>query len=266
MNNLKSIEMNVLIIEDEKPAVEKLEEMLRTYDPEIEVTGRCSTVEQAVNWLENNHHKADLLFIDIQLTDGVSFEIFERTEVNIPVIFITAYNEYAIQAFKLNTIDYLLKPLNYDNLYRSMEKIKVLRENLPANKERIQYDELSRMLLQMNKSYKTRFLVKVGDHIRSVKTSNIALFYAEGRTVFLLTNKQNKYIVDYKLEELEGQLNPEMFFRTNRSFIVNINAISDVVVYSNSRLKIELNQTFEKEILVSREKVSILKTWFEGSK
>ncbi|MEZ5198181.1 MAG: LytTR family DNA-binding domain-containing protein [Bacteroidales bacterium] len=258
--------MNVLIIEDEKPAVEKLEKMLLTYDPEIKITGRCSSVEQVINWLENANNQADLLFVDIQLTDGLSFEIFERTEVNIPVIFITAYNEYAIKAFKLNTIDYLLKPLNYDDLYRSMEKIKVLRENLPANKERIQYDELSRMLLQMNKTYKTRFLVKVGDHIRSVQTSNISLFYAEGRTVFLLTNKQNKYIVDFRMEDLENQLDPEMFFRTNRSYIVNINAISDVVIYSNSRLKIELNQPFEKEIIVSREKVNLLKTWFEGSR
>ena len=186
--------MKVLIVEDEKPAVEKLNQMLRKYDHEIEITGVCNSVDQTVKWLNDTENHADLLFLDIQLTDGLSFEIFERTEVNIPVIFITAYNEYAIQAFKVNSIDYLLKPLNYDDLYRSMEKIKVLRENLPANKERIQYDELSRVLLQMNKSYKTRFLVKIGDHIRSVKAENIDLFYAEGRIVFTLTNKQNKYI------------------------------------------------------------------------
>jgi len=256
--------MKVLIVEDEKPAVEKLEQMLRKYDPEIEIIGVCASVDQTVKWLNNQKNKADLLFLDIQLTDGISFEIFERTEVNTPVIFITAYNEYAIQAFKVNSIDYLLKPLNYDDLYHSMEKIKVLRENLPANKERIKYDELSSVLLQMNKSYKTRFLVKVGDHIRSVKAENIDLFYAEGRTVFILTNKQNKYIIDYKLEQLESSLDPDMFFRPNRSFIININAISDVVVYSNSRLKIELNRKFEKEIIVSRDKVAQLKTWFEG--
>ena len=256
--------MKILIIEDEKPAIEKLEAMLKKYDPEIEITGICTSVEQTVKWLRNPENQIDLLFMDIQLTDGLSFEIFEKTEVNTPVIFITAYNEYAIQAFKVNSIDYLLKPLNYDDLYRSMEKIKLLRENLPANKERIQYDELSRVLLQMNKSYKTRFLVKVGDHIRSVKAENIELFYAEGRTVYILTKKQNKYIIDFKLEELETNLDPNMFFRANRSFIVNINAISDVVIYSNSRLKIELNREFEKEIIVSREKVAQLKIWFEG--
>jgi len=256
--------MKVLIIEDEKPAIEKLETMLRKYDPEIEITGICTSVEQTIKWINNPENLADLLFVDIQLTDGLSFEIFERTEINTPIIFITAYNEYAIQAFKVNSIDYLLKPLNYDDLYRGLEKIKLLRENLPANKERIKYDELSRVLLQMNKSYKTRFLVKVGDHIRSVKAENIELFYAEGRTVFIITKKQNKYIIDFKLEELEAKLDPNMFFRVNRSFIVNINAISDVVVYSNSRLKIELNMEFEKEIIVSREKVAQLKVWFEG--
>lgn len=258
--------MKILIVEDEKPAIEKLEHLLLKYDEEIEIVGKCQSVEQTINWINDEKYSADLMFLDIQLTDGLSFEIFERTNVNTPVIFITAYNEYALQAFKVNSIDYLLKPLNYDDLYNSMEKIKVLRENLPANKERIHYDELSRVILQMNKSYKNRFLVKVGDHIKSIKADNISLFYAEGRTVFILTNKLNKYIIDYTLEELEKNLDPDMFFRPNRSFIVNINAIKDVVVYSNSRLMIILNDNFEKEIIVSRDKVVQLKTWFEGLK
>ena len=256
--------MKVLIIEDEKPAIEKLEKMLNKYDPEIEIVGVCTSIDQTVKWLNDSNNRADLFFMDIRLTDGLSFEIFEKTEIKTPVIFITAYNDYAIRAFKVNSIDYLLKPLNYEDLYRSMEKIKLLRENLPANKERMQYNELSKVLLQMNKSYKTRFMVKIGDHIRSVKAANIDLFYAEGRIVYILTNKQNKYIIDFKLEELEQSLDPNLFFRTNRSSIVNINAISDVVVYSNSRLKIELNMEFEKEIIVSREKVAQLKIWFEG--
>lgn len=258
--------MKILIVEDEKPAIDKLEHLLLKYDEEIEIVGICKSVEQTVSWINNRNNHADLIFLDIQLTDGLSFEIFEHTEVNTPVIFITAYNEYALQAFKVNSIDYLLKPLNYDDLYKSMEKIKVLRENLPANKERIQYDELSRVLLQMNKTYKTRFLVKVGDHIKSIKAENISLFYAEGRTVFIITHKQNKYIIDYTLEELDKNLDPDMFFRVNRTFIVNINAIKDVVVYSNSRLMILLNEEFEKEIIVSRDKVVQLKTWFEGLK
>lgn len=256
--------MKVVIIEDEKPAVEKLENFLNRYDPEIEIAGKLTSVDQTVKWLSDPSNQADLLFMDIMLTDGMSFDIFERMDVSTPIIFITAYNEFAVQAFKVNSIDYLLKPLNYNDLYRSMEKIKVLRENLPANKERIHYDELSRVLLQMNRSYKTRFMVKVGDHIRSVKTENIALFYAEGRTVYIVTNKQKQYIVDFKLESLESNLDPDQFFRTNRSFIVNINAIQDVVVYSNSRLKIVVNIDFDKEIIVSREKVGQMKEWLEG--
>lgn len=258
--------MKVVIIEDEKPAIVKLEKMLQEYDDEIQVIGRLGSVEGSVKWIRESGQEADLFFMDIRLTDGVSFDIFNHVEINKPVIFITAYNEYAIQAFKVNSIDYLLKPLSYEDLYRSMEKIKTLRENLPANNERIQYDELSRMLLQLNKNFKTRFMVKVGEHIKSVKVENISLFYAEGRTVFIITQKQNKYIIDYTLEELVKMLDPDLFFRPNRSFILNINTIKDVVVYSNSRLLVLLNFDFEKEIIVSRDKVAQLKTWFEGSK
>ncbi|MCB0821254.1 MAG: response regulator transcription factor [Bacteroidales bacterium] len=257
--------MKVIIIEDEKPAVEKLEMMLKEYDPEIEVLAKFGSVIQTVDWIKNSAEEADLFFMDILLTDGQSFDIFEQVEINKPVIFITAYNEYAIKAFKVNSIDYLLKPLNYEDLYKSLEKIKVLRENLPANKERIRYEELSRALMNMNRSYKNRFMVKVGEHIRSVKTENISLFYADGRTVYLITQKQHKYIVDYTLEDLVKTLDPDMFFRVNRTYIVNINAIQDVVVYSNSRLLIELNFDFENEIIVSRDRVAQLKTWFEGA-
>lgn len=256
--------MKVVIIEDEKPAADKLSQLLTEYDPDTQLLAVLQSVEQSVRWIRENEDEPDLYFLDIQLTDGSSFEIFEEITINKPVIFVTAYNEYAIQAFRLNSIDYLLKPLNYKDLYRALEKIKTLRENLPANREKQQYDELSRVLLEMNKSYKTRFLVKVGDHLRSVKTENIQLFYAEGRTVYILTTKKNKYIIDYTLEELMNHLDPNMFFRPNRSFILNINAIKDVVVYSNSRLLIELNFPFDKEIIVSRDRVAQLKTWFEG--
>jgi two-component system, LytTR family, response regulator len=258
--------MKVLIVEDELPAAEKLRLMLEQYDPDIEIAGICTSVTETVAWLGNTQNQADLLFLDIQLSDGTSFDIFDKVEVNKPVIFITAYNEYAIKAFKVNSIDYLLKPLIYDDLHRSLEKMKVLRENLPPVPERFQYDEISRLLLQMNRSYKNRFMVKVGDHFRSVRSDNIALFYAEGRTVFLITNRQNKYTVDFTLEQLESVLDPDMFFRPNRTYIINIGAIRDVVMYSNSRLLIQLNQDHEGEIIVSREKVAPLKVWFEGQK
>ncbi len=256
--------MKVLIVEDETPAAEKLERLIKQYDPDIQICGRFDTIEKTVSWLEDINNTVDLIFLDIQLADGISFDIFRRTQVNSPVIFTTAYNEYAIDAFKVNSIDYLLKPISYEDLYRSMTKLESLRESLPTVKHRIQFEELSQALSHLQKNYKTRFMVKVGDHIRSVTSNNISLFFAEGRTVFMLTNQGKRFVIDYKLEELESLLEPERFFRVSRSFIVNINAVTDVIMYSNSRLKVRLDQEFEKEIIVSREKVSQFKTWFDG--
>ena len=254
--------MRVIIIEDERPAVEKLVQMLNRYDPNIEILARLATVKQSVAWLKEFSSQVDLIFMDIKLTDGMSFDIFKQIEVTVPIIFITAYNEYAIQAFKVNSIDYLLKPLNYDELKNSLDKIESLRKTLSSTDDNTQYKELNQVLKQLNHSYKSRFMVKVGEHIRSVKSENIMLFYAEGRTVFIITNQLKKYIIDFKLESLEFRLDPDMFFRPNRSFILNINSIDDVLVYSNSRLKVLLNFDFDKEIIVSREKVGALKEWF----
>jgi len=256
------LRMKVLIIEDEKPAVKKLELMLKSYDKQIEVLARLVTVKQSVEWLKEFSDRIDLIFMDIKLSDGLSFDIFKHVKVTVPIIFITAYNEYAIQAFKVNSIDYLLKPLNYEELSNSLKKNESLRKTPSPAIEHIQYKELNKVLKQLNRSYKSRFMVKIGEHIRSVKSEHILLFYAEGRTVFIVTNKLKKYIIDFKLESLESSLDPEMFFRANRSFILNINAIDNVLVYSNSRLKVLLNFDFDKEIIVSREKVGALKEWF----
>lgn len=255
--------MKVVIIEDEIPAAVKLENLLKEYDKDIEIVAKLISVKDSAAWIRNNGDIADLYFMDVRLTDGLSFDIFNEVQINKPVIFITAYNEYALQAFKVNSIDYLLKPLSYKELYRSLEKMTSLRENLLSH-ENFSYGEISRMLVKLQKKHKNRFLIKVGDHIKSVKTENILLFYADGRTVYIKTKKNNQYIIDYTLEELVKQLDPEMFFRVNRSYIININAIEDVVVYSNSRLLIKPNFIFDNEIIVSRDKVSQLKTWFEG--
>ena len=255
--------MKVVIIEDEQPAVLKLESMLQDYDQSFEVIAKLKSVKDSIAWISENSALVDLYFMDVRLQDGLSFDIFKKVSLNKPIIFITAYNEYAIDAFKVNSIDYLLKPLSFTDLSASLQKINSLRDNLP-NDEKLKYDELAIMLEQMQKRYKTRFLTRVGDHIKSVKTENILLFYAEGRTVYIVTSKGDRYIIDYTLEELMKQVNPEMFFRANRSFIVNINAIEDVLVYSSSRLSIKLNFKFDKEIIVSREKTGMLKSWFEG--
>ncbi len=256
--------MNVLIVEDERPAAEKLELLIKRYDSSIVVADRIDNISQTVKWLQNEANAVDLIFMDIQLADGLSLEIFERVEVLTPVIFITAYQEYAIEAFKVNSIDYLLKPVTYDALHKSLEKIKTLKANLPDAKSQLQIEELSQALAQFQKNYKTRFMVKVGEHIRSIKSEEILFLYADGRVVYIVTDAQKKYIIDYKLEDLEDLLDPNLFFRVNRSHILNINGIADVIVYSNSRLKIVPKFKFDSEIIVAREKVARLKYWFNG--
>jgi len=257
--------MRVLIIEDEKPAAQNLIRLLQRYDGNIEVVDVLSSIASSVEWFLNPLNSVDLVFMDIHLSDGLSFEIFNKTQLNLPVIFTTAYNEYAIQAFKVNSIDYLLKPLDYDDLFRSMEKLESLRQNLSSASQRIKLEELNEALLHYRKTYKERFMVKLGERIKSVTSDKIVLFYAEGRTAFILTSKGNRYIIDYKLEDLEEMLNPGIFYRISRSFIVNINHIQDVLVHSNSRLKIQFEQDFDREVIVSREKVSHFKNWFSGS-
>ncbi len=252
--------MKVLIIEDETPAAEKLERYLKRYDPNVEVLSKISSVGDSVNWFNHEHTEVDLIFMDIQLTDGKSFEIFEKANVDKPIIFTTAFDEYALEAFKVNSIDYLLKPITFSDLEKALSKFENLKESL--SKDSTQPNLYEALAQLQNKSYKTRFMVKLGEHIRSIPTENIAFFYAEGRDVYLVTDEKRKFIIDYKLEQLEGLLDPKLFNRLNRSFILNINGIKDVVMYSNSRLKIFLHFDFDKEIIVSREKVSPFKEWF----
>jgi DNA-binding LytR/AlgR family response regulator len=255
--------MNVLIIEDEVPAAEKLERYLLKYDSATAIAARLNSVADAVAWLRNHQEQVDLIFMDIQLMDGLSFQIFQQVQVRKPVIFITAFNEFALDAFKVNSIDYLLKPITFTDLSNSLKKLESLREQLQWN------DSKTRQLSDVfnstkTKDYKTRFMVKLGDHIRSITTDQISLFYADGRDVYLVTTQNRKFIVDYTLETLEDLLDPAVFYRVNRTFILNIHAIKDVMMYSNSRLKISLTQEFDKEIIVSREKVNPFKEWFDG--
>jgi DNA-binding LytR/AlgR family response regulator len=256
--------MKVLIIEDEKPAAEQLKRHLKRFDPDIEIVDVLDSIDKSIDWFRESKNMANLVLMDIHLVDGLSFEIFNHVTVNQPVIFTTAYNEYAIQAFKVNSIDYILKPVTYDALYDSLIKLEKMRENLPSSKQRLEMEELSEVLSQLQNRFKTRFMVKVGDHIRSITTDKIIMFFAEDRFVYIFTNDNRKLIVDYRLEEIDEMLNPAEFFRANRSFIININSIKDVIVYSNSRLKIVLNIDFEKEIIVSRERVIQFKNWFNG--
>jgi DNA-binding LytR/AlgR family response regulator len=252
--------MRAVIIEDEDLAAEKLERYVKKFDPTIEIVSQQISIEGSVAWFQNHSDAYDVVFMDIQLTDGLSFEIFHQVKINKPVIFTTAFDEYAIDAFKVNSIDYILKPITFTDVSKAMNKLKSM-QNLFGMQEAVENAE--KMIGK--KKLKDRFLVKLGNHIHSIKTSEIALFYAEGRTVYLITNENKKFILDYKLEDLNAVLNPTEFYRVNRTFIININTIKDVIVYSNNRLKVTPKVKVEKEIIVSREKVSSFKKWFEGN-
>ncbi|WP_299122951.1 LytTR family DNA-binding domain-containing protein [uncultured Tenacibaculum sp.] len=250
--------MKIVIVEDEHLAAEKLERYIQKYNSNVSVLIKLSSIVDAVTWFEKGIDY-DVAFMDIQLTDGLSFEIFNQVKITKPVIFTTAFDEYAIDAFKVNSIDYLLKPITFTDVSKAMVKLKTM-ESLFVNEEAINKVKSSVTKLKT----KDRFLVRLGNHIHSIKTTDILLFYAEGRTVYLVTKENKKYILDYKLEDLIKVLESSEFFRVNRTFIVSLNGVEDVIVYSNSRLKITPKVNVEKEIIVSREKVSAFKSWFEG--
>lgn len=258
------LSLNVLIIEDETPAAEKLERYLQRYSPSIKVATILDSVETAVNWLADHQSEVDLILMDIQLKDGQSFQIFKEIKVVKPVIFITAYNEFALEAFKVNSIDYLLKPVTFTDLANSLKKAETLGTQLQWSEGKTE-KVISQLAPAEGKNYKNRFMVKLGDHIRSITSDQISFFFADGRDVYLITNQLRKFIIDYTLENLEEILDPKIFHRINRSYIVHIGAIQDVVVYSNSRLKITPHIKWEPEMVVSREKVSEFKLWFDGS-
>jgi DNA-binding LytR/AlgR family response regulator len=249
--------MTILVIENEKPAADKLQRLLHKIDANIAITGVIETVEGTVNWLQNNP-LPDLILMDIQLDDGICFEIFETIKVDIPVIFTTAYNEYAIRAFKVNSVDYLLKPINEEALAVAINKFKTLHLNVPG-------DILRQLFSELNRQYKTRFLIKIGLHYRSVLVNEICCFYILGRATFIRIFSGKEYSIDNSLETLQKTIDPEKFFRINRNCLVNINAIRDILSYSSSRLQIRLNEnipSFNDDFLVvSRDKVSEFKKW-----
>lgn len=253
--------MKIAIIEDEKPAAAMLEMLIKQVEPSTQVLTVLPSVAKSIDWLKVNESSLDLLFMDIQLTDGLCFEIFKEIQVSKPIIFTTAYDEYAIEAFRVNSIDYLLKPIKIEDLTRSINKLKSLKQTQqPVDINT--YQGLINLLTQKQPNYPSRLMIKIGEHIKSIKVDEIAFFFAEGRTAFIVTNEKKKYIIDYTLEELTSMLDPKIFFRCNRTYIININTITDVVVYSSTRLKIRLPKEFEDEIIVSRERVSQFKTWF----
>ena len=247
--------MKVLIIEDEKPAARRLNRMLDELG--LQTITMLHSVEEAVNWFQNNIHP-DLIFLDIQLSDGLSFEIFEEVEIKSSIIFTTAYDEYALKAFKLNSVDYLLKPIDSDELENAIKQFK--KSQYKHDKQQLNIDQIKN-IIHPGTNFKKRFAVKIGQHLKLFATKDIECFYSENKGTYIHTSNQRKYLIDNTLEQLETLLDTKEYFRVNRTYFVNINHIKDIIVYSNSRLKILLKSYSENDIIVSRERVKDFKEW-----
>ncbi|MDO6819396.1 LytTR family DNA-binding domain-containing protein [Zobellia sp. 1_MG-2023] len=251
--------MKTIIIEDEKPSARRLSRLLLNLG--VEVSQMLHSVEEAVEWFQNNTHP-DLIFLDIQLSDGLSFEIFDTVEVKSAIIFTTAFDEYALQAFKLNSIDYLLKPIDDEELEAAVEKYRSLRpETKPMT---LNFDDIKNLLVNpLEREYKKRFTARVGQHLKIINADEVESFYSENKGTYAATSDGRNYLLDTTLENLENELEPQTFFRVSRKFYININHIKDIVSYTNSRLQIKLNHFNEQEVIVSRERVKDFKLWLE---
>lgn len=254
--------MKILIIEDEVPAFRRLQKLIEEIKQESIIVEVLDGVESSIKWL-NNHPVPDLIFMDIQLSDGLSFEIFEQIEIQAPIIFTTAYDEYTLKAFKVNSIDYLLKPIDKEELKRSIHKLERLQTQFSGSTFPLDISSLIKSLNVNNPSYKSRFLVKRGDKLATISEESIAYFYTEDKVVFLLTQYKEKYIVDYSLEELEQLLDPEFFFRLNRQVIARLQAIESIHQYFKGKLAVKLQPKTFESIIVSRERSNLFKQWLD---
>lgn len=249
--------MTTIIIEDEKPAARLLQRKLKKLN--IEVSVLLHSVEESIDWFSRNEHP-DLIFLDIQLSDGLSFEIFEKVEIKSAIIFTTAYDEYALRAFKLNSIDYLLKPIDEEDLKVAVDKFQA---RIPKKESlKIDFEEIKKMLSNpFEKNHKKRFTVKIGQHLKVISTDEVECFFSENKGTYIHTFDNRNYLVECTLEILEQELDPNHFYRISRKFIISIKAIKEIVLFSNSRLKVVLPSYSDEDVIVSREKVAHFKEW-----
>jgi DNA-binding LytR/AlgR family response regulator len=256
--------MKILIVEDEELAVKKLQKTLSAVDPFAEVMGVTDSIKMTVEWLQANP-APDLILMDIELADGQSFEIFNLAEIKSPVIFTTSYDEYALKAFKVNSVDYLLKPIQKEELQAAMTKFNQVKKSYShaADNTGLNVDNLVKELQQklQPKEFRKRFLVKHAQKLVSIEVDEIAYFYSDGRLNFFKSTDNKKYVVDYTMDELEEMLDPEKYFRISRSFYVSINSVDQIHDYFGNRLILHLKPAVDKEALVSREKVTEFKKW-----
>ncbi|MCL3782006.1 response regulator transcription factor [Prolixibacteraceae bacterium JC049] len=248
--------LRVAIVEDEELVAEELKQMLLELRPEIEIAAHLESVSESTKWLSEN--SVDLLFLDIHLGDGNSFSIFEKIELNTPVVFTTAYDEYAIQAFKLNSIDFLLKPVDTDDLQQALDRVDAMRNAFDVPKEE---EEKSRF--QLPQSYRKRFLISGGNKMKSISIDEIAYFRAEGKYLYLIDKQGNSSLVDNSLKELENQLNPELFYRINRKMILHYDCINEVIAFSKNRKKVIISPAPSDplETIVSQERTRDFMQW-----
>jgi DNA-binding LytR/AlgR family response regulator len=253
--------MKVIIVEDEHLTAERIRTLLNKIDPEILVLSVIDSVSKAVEWF-GQHESPDLVFMDIQLADGISFDIFDRVAIQAPVIFITAYQEYAIRAFKVNSVDYLLKPIAENDLMAALDKYKSLYQSELRPPE-IGRDLLASIRQMISKPYKSRFMVKVGDRIKSVDVEHILFFYSQQKGTFIHTDENRNYAVDFTLDKLTEVLDPALFHRINRRYLCSHRAIVELIALSGSKLKVRLQNSEDDQIYISRDRLASFKEWLD---
>jgi DNA-binding LytR/AlgR family response regulator len=252
--------MTILVIEDEPNASDLLVRLIKKIKPTAICLDGFDSVKRSIKWLSDNP-QPDLIFMDIQLADGLSFLIFEHVEIKCPVIFTTAYDEYALRAFKVNSIDYILKPVDEASLQLAFDKyFHLIQIGAPTENS---MEHIHAALHLLTKKYKERFVIKTGDHLKSIATSDILFFFSLEKTTFAQTNDGRKHILDFTLEQLESNLAPESFFRINRKYFIHISSILEMTSFTNSRLKIKLKNSDDKDIVVARERVQEFKNWLD---
>lgn len=252
--------VKILIVEDEMLAVSRLEMLIKEYFPEGVIIGRARSIEEAVDVIVSEN--IDLGFFDIEIEDGLSLKIFEKSKINFPVIFTTAYNEYAVKAFKFNSIDYLLKPVSGEELFNALQKFRTIWQKSDTSFPEHLVSEMKQIITGNNKE---RFSVKVGNKIEILKTSDVCYFYSLNKATYAKTVNNRNMLIDSTLDLLTPVLDSKKFFRISRKFVVNIDFIQNIYAYSNSRLKVNIENQGDDELIVSREKVRLFKNWIENS-
>ena len=253
--------MKILIFEDEPLAAERIQRMVKTLQPDVEILGCLSSVQAGLDWFEQ-HATPDLMLLDIHLADGSSFELFEHIDTEIPIIFTTAYDQYAIEAFRVNSVDYLLKPIRNEALAQALDKY--LKRSAPSPSPPQDLQGLIRSLSSLTSDYQKRLVIKYGPHIKAVEITEIAYFFIESKVTLLRTTEGKSYAVDYNLDQLEQILDPRVFFRINRKIIIHLQGIANMYAHSKSRVKIDLSPHLDQEAIVSADRSPHFKQWLTG--